>query len=617
MRTLLFILLIGLLVSCGSSPQPAQHPEVADTNSADGSVESLLRLARTSARPESDSYLISALELLLDQEELERVQVFLPGITSPENLSSNLQLRFALVNARYSLAVDDAPATLRWLSGNLVAGAESEALDLQQQFWFLRADAYVANGRAAEAISDLILQSSTNNTQSNQELRDHIWRLFDALGDDELNAMTSRVDSYEYRGWLELAKSIRTEQDSIESQLDVIRQWQSVWTQHSALKGLPDGLATLNRVWEQRPRRIALLLPLQDQVGRAVQEGFLSAYYQALSQGDEVPSVHIYDTSPLLVSGSQINILGLYDTAVAAGANLIIGPLDKDLVRQLHALDSLTVPTLALNYSDLDYRNSSNFYQFGLAPQDEIRMAADLAWQAGHRNAAVLAPLGPDYQRLQDSFATHWQSLGGELVSRSTYSGDADYSAVIKNLLAIDASETRAATILRILPRSEMEFTPRRRQDIDFIYLMANPRQGRQIKPTLSFYFADDIPVYSLSAIYDGLENQLANRDLNGIIFTDAPWVLRSDDLLKQEVNTYFRMAQGPLQRLRALGIDSFRLYARLQQLSNGLITSLDGSTGILSMTETGSIQRKPESAAFIDGLVRIIEPVELAARSN
>ncbi len=617
MRTLLFILLIGLLVSCGSSPQPAQHPEVADTNSADGSVESLLRLARTSARPESDSYLISALELLLDQEELERVQVFLPGITSPENLSSNLQLRFALVNARYSLAVDDAPATLRWLSGNLVAGAESEVLDLQQQFWFLRADAYVANGRAAEAISDLILQGSTNNTQSNQELRDHIWRLFDALGDDELNAMTSRVDSYEYRGWLELAKSIRTEQDSIESQLDVIRQWQSVWTQHSALKGLPDGLATLNRVWEQRPRRIALLLPLQDQVGRAVQEGFLSAYYQALSQGDEVPSVHIYDTSPLLVSGSQINILGLYDTAVAAGANLIIGPLDKDLVRQLHALDSLTVPTLALNYSDLDYRNSSNFYQFGLAPQDEIRMAADLAWQAGHRNAAVLAPLGPDYQRLQDSFATYWQSLGGELVSRSTYSGDADYSAVIKHLLAIDASETRAATILRILPRSEMEFTPRRRQDIDFIYLMANPRQGRQIKPTLSFYFADDIPVYSLSAIYDGLENQLANRDLNGIIFTDAPWVLRSDDLLKQEVNTYFRMAQGPLQRLRALGIDSFRLYARLQQLSNGLITSLDGSTGILSMTETGSIQRKPESAAFIDGLVRIIEPVELAARSN
>jgi outer membrane PBP1 activator LpoA protein len=148
-----------------------------------------------------------------------------------------------------------------------------------------------------------------------------------------------------------------------------------------------------------------------------------------------------------------------------------------------------------------------------------------------------------------------------------------------------------------------MEFTPRRREDIDFIFLIANPRKGRQIKPTLAFNFAEDIPVYALPSIYDGAVNQSENRDLDGIVFTDAPWLLDSADPLKSEVSENLRQTLGPLQRLRAMGIDSFRLYPRLQQMANQQIPNLRGTTGTLTMMENQRIQRKLEVARFVDGL--------------
>ena len=148
-----------------------------------------------------------------------------------------------------------------------------------------------------------------------------------------------------------------------------------------------------------------------------------------------------------------------------------------------------------------------------------------------------------------------------------------------------------------------MEFTPRRRNDIDFIFLLANPRQGRQINPTLAFHFADDIPVYSMPSIYDGEDNQAENRDLNGIVFADAPWILSPKSELNNSIEENLRKKRGALKRLRALGIDSFRLYARLNQFYDGDTVSIRGATGLLTVSENQIINRKLETAEFINGL--------------
>ena len=251
-----------------------------------------------------------------------------------------------------------------------------------------------------------------------------------------------------------------------------------------------------------------------------------------------------------------------------------------------------------------------------MAPEDEILQIVNLAWQSGHRNAAVIMPNTPDYSRLQNFFIESWQDRGGQVVSSTNFFGGSDYAGVIKRLMAIDSSEARAERLLDLLPRRNMEFSPRRRSDIDYIFLVANPRQGRQIKPTLAFYFAGNIPVFSMPSIYNGRDNQQEDRDLDGIVFTDAPWILNSDGELKEEINSNLRQAQGPLQRLRAMGIDSFMLYPRLIQLTKRQIGSLRGTTGILTMSENQRIHRNLQPARFEDGLAVPFNP-QLSEASN
>ncbi|MFM1896715.1 MAG: hypothetical protein RLZZ385_1789 [Pseudomonadota bacterium] len=614
LRNAVFLCLAILLTHCGGTSNMTSTGRESTGAYAGPTVDSLLSQSRSTESPAAEAYLLDAVELAIAQASNRQARALLGEIADAAGLPPGLQARYAMSQATLALIDDDLPVALRWLTGNLVSGVGALQPDLQIRLWQLRAGIYRSADQPLAAIADLSRLLSVAPTSSSSEPRNTLWQLLDSLGSEQLDELAATADSYELRGWVELARQMGSQQNSIKSQLDSLARWRAIWTRHRGSSVLPDSLLALERIWAERPRQIGLLLPLQDQIGKAVQEGFLSAYYEALSLGEEVPRIAVYDTSPLLDPQSPQDIHGLYDTAIADGAELIIGPLDKNLVRQLHGQRDLPVPTLALNYADYPERNSQNFYQFGLAPEDEIRQAATLAWQAGHRHAAIVSPGGPDYLRLGESFSAYWSGLGGAVVSRATFSSENEYADIIKHLLGIDASETRAARIRSLLPRSDIEFVPRRRQDIDFIFLMANPRQGRQIKPTLAFYFAGDIPVYALSAIYDGLENQLADQDLNGIVFTDTPWVLRNDDPLKQEVVSNLRVTQGPLQRLRALGIDSFRLYPRLTQLASGQLADFQGSTGVLTMTSQGSIQRQPESAIFVDGKVRIANVGELVS---
>ncbi len=596
---LLLPVIILVLAGCASNPVTEQViPQ--ETAPEPTSIAGLLASARTLPSPAAEVALVTAIELMLQNGQSEQVPAAIARINRAETLPSRLQYRIALIQADIALRQNQPQIALDWLTGDLI---NTEVIDplLQTQLIRLQANALLANNQAREAAETFMALPTSVNTSNLPDLHDNIWASLQRLNQSELNDMASNSDSYSSRGWLELAIVISAEQHSIKAQLDAILRWQRVWASHPAVVSLPSPLVELQLIWDQRPKHIVLLLPLQEQYGNAIQEGFFSAYYQALNVSREVPRITIIDSS------NQVNVNPLYDSAVARGADLIIGPVDKELVNQLQQRPELPVPTLALNYVDDTQYTPANLYQFGLAPEDEIIQAASMAWQAGHRNAAILTPLGSEDQRLRAIFAEEWQRLGGKLVSTATFSGDSDYSDVIKQLMAIDSSEARASLLMELLPRSNVEFTPRRRNDIDFIFLIANPLQGRQLKPTLAFHFAGDIPVYAMPSIYDGLSNQSENSDLNGIIFTDAPWVLDEIDPLRVEIAINLRLSQGPLQRLRAMGVDSFRMYPRLQQLATGELNTLQGTTGSLSMSNQ-RIQRVLQAARFVDGMAIVIE---------
>jgi outer membrane PBP1 activator LpoA protein len=597
--------LVLMLAACtGTAPQapvifPAEEATPAVESSA---VENLLSMSRSSMRPASEAYALEAVSVLLETGATTEAEIVLSGISEVENLPSALQIRYALARSAIALANEDHAIVLRHLTGPLFQDMTNLEPALHREIREYKATAYFQLGQHIAAVRERIqlspLLPDTDRARNNSA----IWEIMVNTSDSALASIDGGNDSYELRGWLELIRLVSSNHYDVQTQISSIEQWRRTWTQHSAASLLPAPLGMLYEIWDKRPREIALVLPVQEPLGKAISEGFLSAYYDALARGQEVPRVKVYDTS------FRSDVLVLYDQAVDDGVDMIIGPLLKDAVRRIQRSDRpMRVPTLALNYGDPGQSSPEGLFQFGLAPEDEIMQAAEDAWEAGYRNAAVLTPGGDDYLRIQNTFVDYWTAMGGQVVSFDSFGNSRDYSPMIRRVFSIDASEARAAQIRGLIPRVNVEFVPRRRQDVDFIFLLANPEEGRQIKPTLSFHFAGDVPIYAMPSIYDGGDNPAANRDLNGVIFNDAPWILENNDSLKSSVTQTWAPASGPIQRLRAMGADAYRLHLRLEQMHSYPYIHLEGATGVLSISSDGSIYRQLKSAVIVNGIATLL----------
>jgi outer membrane PBP1 activator LpoA protein len=599
-RSTLALSSVAVLLACSSNPPQGPITPVEDIGLGvqGDTIQSLLYLAEDSPSPLAAAYRLDAIELMLEAGSIEDAEDTLQQISNVSALSQELQIRYSLARANIALVNEEPEAALRTLQNAVSTPINALDPDMQVPLRELRAESFFQNEQYIAATRERIQLTPLLDDAGKARNNNAIWEVLSTAPKAVTEDSSINPDSYELRGWLELVRLVENNQYDIQGQISAMEQWRNTWTAHSAAANLPDALQMVYTIWQRRPRDIALVLPVQEPLGKAISEGFLSAYYDALAKGRDVPQVHIYDTS------YQAEPLILYDQAVDDGVQLVIGPLLKDAVRRLQRSSRpMPVPTLALNYGDPDGGSPRDLYQFGLAPEDEIKQAADTAWKAGHRYAAVLTPSGGDYQRIQDSFVNYWTSLGGTIVTVDSFGDARDYSPVIKRVFSIDASEARAAQIRNLVPRESVQFVPRRRQDVDFIFLLANPNEGRQIKPTLAFHFADDVPVYAMPSIYDGGTNTAANRDLNTVVFNDAPWVLENIDPLKADVTATWAAATGPIQRLRAMGVDAYRLYLRMELMRDYPYTRLSGATGELNYQADGSIHRKLRNAVIIDGI--------------
>jgi len=597
------LLLLGLLVGCQST---SINSGTTPFDLASASVETLLNAA-SQADSQNDAeaaaeYRLQAIDLLISENNLRRAATEIDALPAQQLLSDELRALVQLAKATLAFGNSDYSEARSLLQELDSRAREALPIDTNIKIALLAGKVYNALGDPSLATVVQLSRSEGAEYGSPplaRQISDSIWQTLDTLSIDEIDKVANATAGYHARGWLELNKAIRREEFSLRGQLDAIARWQSVWTQHVATSFLPSALLSLNAAWDRRPRHIGLILPLQTAAGRALQEGFVAAYYQSLAISREVPRISIIDSS------EATDAFSIYDEALRLGVDLVVGPLDKALVNQIAALPSLPTLTLALNYADSEegsvVEKTSGLVQFGLAPEDEIEQIIALAKQRGFNRAAVITPEGENYTRLRATFQARWEQHGGSVVARSVFGPEEDFSAVVKNLLAIDASEERARRLRATLPRNNIEFIPQRRSDIDFIFLIANPRQGRQLVPTLAFYYAQDLPLLALPSIYDG-DPSASTRDLDGLVFGDAPWMVRPSEL-RSVADDNFTPAFGSSQRLRAMGVDSFYLAMQISQLRNNPQRSLRGVTGELSLTDDGKITRKLVMLRFENGV--------------
>lgn len=196
-------------------------------------------------------------------------------------------------------------------------------------------------------------------------------------------------------------------------------------------------------------------------------------------------------------------------------------------------------------------------------------------------------------------------TLGGEVAAQALFQDE--YTDTISKLLELNLSNARHAELDRLLGR-QTQFQPRRRQDIDFIYLVATPAPARQIVPSLAYLYAGDIPVYASQEVYSGVPRPVDDRDLNGVVFGESPWVLRLETGNTDRLRELFPLDNGQALRLQAFGMDAFRLYPRLNLLDANPDLLLPGASGRLRMDENRNIVRQLVWATIRDGLVQVRE---------
>jgi len=179
-----------------------------------------------------------------------------------------------------------------------------------------------------------------------------------------------------------------------------------------------------------------------------------------------------------------------------------------------------------------------------------------------------------------------------------------DFAPLLKPSLHITHSEQRASRLKRLLGKS-LSYTPRRRQDLDMVFMAAYPDQARQIKPTLDFLFARDLQVYGTSQLYSGKKDPGRNRDLEGIRFSAMPWTLPGGASEKLQPASDLHPLYRPMF---ALGIDTYYLHQWLTQMSRFPNTQLFGSTGTLQLSSKNTVIRQQPWAVFRGGKVRLAQ---------
>lgn len=494
------------------------------------------------------------------------------------------QLLLADIDASTLVAID---SQLAWFSGDVIladqlleklARDNTAALDYvlseQEQRSALTGDWLTA----AKRLFHLSRRGSAgrqSDTVSDQ-LFAYLLRLDSAI----LHEQLQDTESPDWRRWLAMQVAYR-------QGLEAFSAWQR---QKNALPQSPAIPRHLTQWTQSRDlERITLLLPLEGTLaaaGEAVLSGAMAQLYTLFPDPRSRPALSAMDST------RTDDVRTAYRQATEDGADLVIGPLTKTDVTRLRQLAQRPVPVIALNQTDdLPDRPARDWISLSLAPEDEARQIADIAFGRACRNAIVIAADTQRGSRLLTAFEQRWTGRGGKLRGRLLIDDPAETNEAMGKLLGSGSSDQRIRSVERAFDLP-VDARGRGRTDFECIFMLApDPATARTWRPLLVFHMTGDVPVYATSAINDG-DDDTRNRDLNGVMFVETPAMLPP--------NTGSR-----LTRLKALGQDAITLALHWEQAAATDYWIIQGETGVLRRKKNGSVERALELATFDGSQIR------------
>jgi len=618
-HTLKLFLLISFALLSACDTQPLK-PEQLDTEETRPVTEQQATLTEEAEKfleqaQDSDSVveqlnyraLAASLFIEIGKTDLARHQLEImeqaSAAISMESTSSvsaqTTRASISLVSAEIAIAEKNAA-----LANQIITETKPVTREQQIKFYALKADIDYLSGKYMSAV-DRRVQLDTYIVEVKEKNRNYrkIWAALSNLPTPQLNSQNSNKPII--KGWLDLAKVMRSGQQNISTLEDDLLDWGTRYPLHPVGDTFLIELINNYQFETFEKKQIAVLLPMQGDLSKVtdtIKNGLLSAYYSD-SNSPTKPLIKFYNSS-----NEQLSFQQLYRQAIDDGATNIIGPLNKIIIKQLAQQQELEIPVLTLNYSESSFNHTENLFQFGLSPIDEARQVAELAIRQNKFRAAVFYPDSEWGKRLNKAFTEHYELLGGKVLAVTNYATNTnDYRRPIRALLNLDQSAIRRRKVENTISK-KTQSESYRRQDIDMIFLAATHHSARGIMPAFKFHHAGDLPVYSTSHVYTGKLNRELDSDLNGLVFCDLPWVLQNNSPLAKVFRQNWPQ-QEQLTRLFALGIDAYHLVYNLDYLKNKDYAFYDGQTGNIQLDDNNRITRKLLWAKFKNGKAVYFEP--------
>ncbi|MCF6190298.1 MAG: penicillin-binding protein activator [Cocleimonas sp.] len=530
--------------------------------------------SRNYRSPERERLILQASELAAISKDSNLAQRYLSPLRY-SSLNKENQARFRFTQAQLALNDKNYRETLRILPQRvqgLPDGLASKILNARMR-------AAQSSRDRISLVQELVLQEPTLKNDYEVKLNhDRIWNHIQQIPRGKLNESRKHINHAVLRSWLDLGYLARTAKGYdgavTQSARSNILSWQQRNRNHpgnskvaALLKSAPATTTTPYKASSDKTSnsshtgtQIAVILPLTGRlssVGNTILQGIKEAHKQSSS-----------NTHLKVYNSANSSIQGLYKVAVDKGADLIVGPFDKNKIYSL-AKANLDKPVLGLNYVLDSNTSNPKLKQFGLLPEDEAVQMAQFALNQGHKRVALLTPNSAWGQRLRDAMRTAVIERGGTVVIMKSYLNNAkSYFADAQNLAF-------------------------RSDEIDTILMAASPSQAQRLYPALRQEIKR-LPIYATSHVFSGVANASTDSNLEGLIFTETPWVL---DMIKNNSN-----AQSNSPRLHALGMDAYLIAKNLNKLQ-GFSGSLNGKTGRIRLSQDGTMHRTLRWAQFRNGI--------------
>lgn len=599
--------LILLLSGCAHLPFSGKQPTPAKTAMESGhyakAARLYLQLAKKASGPEKQHDLVLAAQAAWQANEKELAQETLVRIF-PSMLSAVDRARADLVQARLHLAHDRPADAIKFLA----IPPRKTPSSLARIILEMRGETLFKLDQPLAALKTLDLRANMLSGKALQTNNTMIWKGLQASRLPARDNPALQQAGEITRGWVALARIERQSWGSHKALEKALSQWQEHYPHHPATQRIAPQVL---KSYEQRyryPKQLALLLPLSGRLqapSRAILEGFLAGRFQ--SKGKTLPTLSVYDTGK-----AGKNAVQAYKKAARGGADVIIGPLTKDAVTAVAGVADHGPPVLTLNFPHQGSfkQPPSAFYRMGLSPKDGVRAAVRAAARAGLHRAVVLAPDTQWGHKAVQALDESLNANGGALVGKSYFPPDTTtFSDQIKQLLGLKAAKKRHDELVGTL-RRQLDFTPRPRDDADFLFIAGQPRSARLIRPQLKFFHAGNMPVYATSSVYTGSPDPKADRDEDSIVFCDAPWILnpnKQSRALRHKFKQFWPQAFSHYPRLFALGLDAYRLVPAVHARALAPDKHFQGVTGSLYNGGSGRILRDLPCAQFRHGKAALL----------